>query len=54
MKCSLFVNDSLSSVRILAGLSAPSERLKDVFSFVGLVMDSPQFVTWLMKEVCML
>ena len=36
----------------LVGLSDLSEKIKDVFSVVLPVIDSPQFLTWLMREVC--
>ena len=36
----------------LVGLSVSSEKLKDVFSIVVPVIDSPQFLTWLMQQVC--
>lgn len=32
------------------GLSVSSEKLKDVFSIVVAVIDSPQFLTWLMQQ----
>ena len=39
------------SICITAGMTDLNGELKDAYSFIGIVIDPPQFGTWLIQEV---